>query len=393
MISHPIINVENQRLQELLRYHILDSGVEQEFDELVQIAAKLLQAPAAAIVFMDHDRQWVKARKGLHFCELSRDVSICSYTILQDELMEIEDLRADERFGHFPYVMQDPSYRYYAGVPLITENGFRIGVFYIMDKVARRLDNDARNTLAMLAKQAMRQVELRLRNLELENLNKQQRHISSRLSHDIKNPLSNIKMMLDMQTGDELPENKEETDQFKGMLSQQVGNTINMLNNMVKWGNLQLGGERDAVQWVNLRQLACEAIDEIVMQSNAKGNVVVNAIPAGMQAQVPCEGVRFALRNLLTNANKFTSEGCITISHECINGKHYMYVADTGVGMTEEQTAKLNNNTSTHFSYGTNNEKGNGLGLGLLQDYLAKRDGWLHFQSKAGKGTKAAFTL
>jgi len=119
----------------------------------------------------------------------------------------------------------------------------------------------------------------------------------------------------------------------------------------------------------------------------------VNAVPAYLNREVDYEGVRFALRNLLTNANKFTDRGCITISYEDKNGIDYIHVADTGIGMDEEQTAKLNAHTSIHFSDGTNNEKGNGLGLGLLYDYLAQHNGQLHFQSKVGSGTRASFTL
>ena len=110
-------------------------------------------------------------------------------------------------------------------------------------------------------------------------------------------------------------------------------------------------------------------------------------------ALVDCEGVRFILRNLLTNANKFTTRGCITISHENKNSKGYIHVSDTGVGMSKEQIASLNSNKQLSFSYGTHNEKGNGLGLGLLYDYLAQQDGQLYFQSEVGKGTKASFTL
>jgi signal transduction histidine kinase len=103
--------------------------------------------------------------------------------------------------------------------------------------------------------------------------------------------------------------------------------------------------------------------------------------------------VRFALRNLLTNANKFTTQGSITISYERSNGKDFIHVADTGVGMGEEQTAKLNRNKQTDYANGTNNETGHGLGLGLLHDYLAQHDGQLSFQSEIGVGTKASFTL
>jgi len=377
-----------------LNYHILDSSVEKEFDDLVQLAAKALHAPVAAIIFMDASRQWVKAKKGLHFCELGRDISVCSYTIMQDELLEVEDLRQDDRFSQFPYVVQDPSYRYYAGVPLVTERGFKFGVFYIIDTVVRRLDEDERMMLTMLAKQAMKQVELRLRNLQLESLNETQKQISSRLSHDIKNPLSNIRMLLDMKEGRDSALPREEVNRMNGMLAKQVDGTIEMLNNMINWGKLQLQGDKDKLQYTNIRQLVNDVISELALDSNQKQNVFVNAIPAFVKAHVDCDGMRFVLRNLLTNANKFTAKGDITISYENSDGKDFIHVVDTGVGMSKEQTDNLHKNKQIDFSYGTNNEKGNGLALGLLYDYFAQHDGQFYFESEiVGSGTKVSFTL
>lgn len=393
MTSYPISANERERLQELFSYQILDTPTEQEFDDLVRIATKMFNVPVAAITFVDATRQWIKAQQGLSFCEMDREVSVCNYTILENNILEIEDLQQDERFKHLPCVVEPPYYRFYAGIPLTTSSGFNIGVFCLIDTVARKLDTEEKQTLTALARQTMRQVELRLRNKQLENLNEKQRQISSRLSHDIKNPLSNIKMMLDMQGNCDTPLPEEDLNRLHEMLAKQVNNTIDILNNMVKWGKLQLSGERHTAQHTNLRQLANEAIAEIEVQSQAKQNIIINAIPASVNASIDAEGMRFALRNLLTNANKFTVKGCITISHEHKNGKDYIHVADTGVGMSKEQLAKLNNNLSVDFSNGTNNEKGNGLGLVLVYDYLAQHDGQLLFQSEVGQGTKASFTL
>ena len=393
MALYPVSNDEIERIKELFSYKILDTPVEKEFEDLVEIAVTVLNVPVAAITFIDSERQWTKAQHGLNICEMSREFSICNYTLLQEQVFQVQDLHQDERFKHFPYIAGEPFYRFYAGVPLITESGYKIGVFCVVDTEVRTLDARQQQTLISLARQSMRQVSLRLRNLKLEDQNERQRHISSRLSHDIKSPLSNIKMLLDMKHGykDMLPE--EEASRLNHLLSQQVDITIGMLDNMIKWGKMQLQGNDGRVQSVNLRRLTGEVMNEIALDSSKKQNIIVNAISGNINANVDSECVRFALRNLLTNANKFTSHGCITISHEHNNGKDYLHVADTGVGMSKEQIAKLNMNKQINSSYGTNNEKGNGLGLGLLQDYLAQHDGYLHFQSEIGKGTKASFTL
>jgi signal transduction histidine kinase len=393
MASYPISHDEKERLQELFSYKILDTPVEEEFEDLVQIAVNIFEVPVAAISFIDADRQWMKARRGLDICEVNRELSVCNYTILQDQVLEVPDLQQDERFRHLPFITGEPFFRFYAGVPLVTSNGYKIGVLCLVDTKARSLNKAQLQTLAALTRQSMRQVELRQRNMQLENLNEQQRHISSRLSHDIKNPLSNIKMMLQMQQSTYRPLPEKESARLKDLLEQQVDTTIDMLNDMIQWGKLQLQCNEPKTQYTCLRQIAGEIIDEIVLNSSNKQNIIVNAIPANVHVNIDCDGARFALRNLLTNANKFTAQGCITISHEHSNGKDFIHVVDTGIGMNEEQTAKLNRNKQTDYANGTNNETSHGLGLGLLHDYLAQHNGQLLFQSEVGKGTKASFTL
>src|SRR5439155_1513302 len=130
------------------------------------------------------------------------------------------------------------------------------------------------------------------------------------------------------------------------------------------------------------RQLADQIIDEIALDSSNKQNIIINAILANVHANVDCYGVPFALRNLLTNANKFTTQGSIIISFEHCDEKDFIQVVDTGVGMSKEQTAKLNMNKQTDYANSTNNETGHGLGLGILHDYLAQHDKQLLFQSE-----------
>lgn len=391
MRLYPTSNNENERVKELYSYHILDSGFEKEFDDLVNLAAKMLRAPVAAISFIDDSRQWIKARTGLTFCEASRDISVCNYTILQEDIFEVENMKMDGRFSSFPYVINKPCYRHYAGVPLITKNGFKIGVFYVIDIKARRLNNEERDTLILFAQQAMKQVELRLENIQLEKQNQQQRYISSMLSHDIRGPLSNIKTVLSLQHDGNNILSKAETASMNEALSKQVNGAINMLTNITNWGKLQIEGRKKELQSINLRQLADEVIGEI--DNATKSNMLVNAVPSSVNVLAEEEGVRFALRNLLTNANKFTSNGCIVISHENKEGKNYIHVTDSGTGMSKEQADNLNKNKPVGSSYGTHNEKGNGLGLGLVHDYLINKGGFLNFQSEIGKGTRVSFSV
>src|SRR5690242_3675517 len=113
MTSYPISQDEKERLQELFSYKILDTPVEEEFEDLVQIAVNVFDVPVAAISFIDAHRQWMKARRGLDICEVNRESSVCNYAILQDQILEVQDLQQDERFKHLPFIAGEPYYRFY----------------------------------------------------------------------------------------------------------------------------------------------------------------------------------------------------------------------------------------------------------------------------------------
>ena len=392
MTTYPIPANEKERLEELFSYQVLDSPVESEFDDIVKIVAKTFRVPAAAITFVDTGRQWIKAETGLGICEIDRNVSVCNYTILQEEVLEVQDLRQDARFNQFPYVASEPGYRYYAGVPLVTKQGYKIGVLCIVDTEVRELDKEDRTMMILFARNIISQLEIRLQNISLHQRNDMQKRISSALSHDICGPLANVKMMLDMQeenseTGDEIY-NKE----MNTLLKKGVENTMGILNNMIEWGKLRLSGDCSATRF-SLRHLADEALNEIYDSNCAKYNTLVNAVPDGIIITAEYEGIRFVLRNLLTNAGKFTQNGCITIGYEKMSNKEMLFVRDSGIGMSPETTARLNRNQQITYTYGTNSETGHGLGLSLVQEYLAKQNKDVYFQSMMGMGTIVSFVV
>src|ERR1700710_2513256 len=127
MVPAKIPENENKRLQDLYDSHLLDSPQESEFDEIVKFASALCNTPISLISLVDANRQWFKARVGLNASETNRDISFCSHAILQDQLFEVHDTLEDERFSNNPLVLEDPSIRFYAGMPLVTSSGSRLG--------------------------------------------------------------------------------------------------------------------------------------------------------------------------------------------------------------------------------------------------------------------------
>lgn len=157
---------EEARIIALDKYAILDTDPEQSFDDLTLMASFVCKTPIALISLVDEDRQWFKSRVGMKASETSRDIAFCSTAILQSEVFVVPDALADERFRENPLVVSDPHIRFYAGAPLINEDGYALGTLCVVDRTPRELAPDQEEALKALSRLVLAQLEFR-RNLIL----------------------------------------------------------------------------------------------------------------------------------------------------------------------------------------------------------------------------------
>lgn len=157
---------EEARIAALEKYAILDTDPEQSFDDLTLLASYICKTPIALISLVDEDRQWFKARVGLDARETSRDIAFCSTAILQSDIFVVPDALKDERFRNNPLVVSHPNIRFYAGAPLITEEGYALGTLCVVDRTPRDLAPEQKDALKALTRLVLAQLEFR-RNLIL----------------------------------------------------------------------------------------------------------------------------------------------------------------------------------------------------------------------------------
>jgi GAF domain-containing protein len=160
-MATPSSSREAARVAALDRYAILDSEPEQSFDDLVILAAHICQVPMAMLSLVDDHRQWFKSSLGVQVRETPKEVSICVHAIQQNDLFIVPDTLQDARFRDNPLVTGEPHIRFYAGTPLINDDGFALGTLCVLDRQPRELDSGQKEAINALGRLALRQMELR----------------------------------------------------------------------------------------------------------------------------------------------------------------------------------------------------------------------------------------
>ncbi len=159
---------EQRRMAALLACEILDTVPEAEFDDLVELAQQACGTPAAAISFIDSDRQWIKAARGpVH--GVAREHAFCNHTIQGSKPLVVNDAAADPRFASNPYVHGSAHLRFYAGVPLVTAEGARVGALCVLDQTPRALEPSQLRALEILARQIGALLEHRRQKASLQS--------------------------------------------------------------------------------------------------------------------------------------------------------------------------------------------------------------------------------
>lgn len=232
--------------------------------------------------------------------------------------------------------------------------------------------------------------ELNKKNQYLEELNKTKDRLFSIIGHDLRSPIAGIGSMLDLVSMETGENDYSRIKEYTALMKESATTTIDLLDNLLDWSRSQNNSLLVKNELFSINQLVEDNLaffNNVSKQKNIK-IIFDNKDEADMLVIADKIMVNTVLRNLINNAIKFTPKlGKITVSAKGAEEYVEISVSDTGVGIKDEDKDRLFNFTTNISSYGTEGEKGTGLGLVLCRDFVEKNGGRIWFESEYGRGT------
>ncbi|WP_417602621.1 ATP-binding protein [Owenweeksia hongkongensis] len=233
---------------------------------------------------------------------------------------------------------------------------------------------------------SIEQLELKKDNQQLKDLDKNKNKVFSILTHDIRQPINQVKSVLELLEMEDLT--KKDRVEIVQKLRDSLDNSSNALENLLLWSKKQLTGINTKIVDVHLLPQVWQIESQVKANLDSKNLKLDIHVPDFLKVKADMSQLDICLRNLVNNAIKFSnSGGVITIEALEDNGDKIIRVIDNGVGMSIDQVDKLKNMKGDFSTLGTMNEKGTGLGILITREFMQNQNGELDIQSRKGEGS------
>ena len=214
------------------------------------------------------------------------------------------------------------------------------------------------------------------------------------IAHDLKNAIGGFKAASNMLAEDIESFTQEEVIEFIKVLRDNANATYDLLENMLLWAKSHISKIKPQFRNTPLKDIAESVIRLYKSHAQKKQITILVNIPDNLLAFSDTETIKIVFRNLISNAIKFTPEfGSITIEAKETEDYITVSVKDTGIGIAPENIEKIFDDRKHFTTYGTDSEKGSGIGMGLCKHYIEANGGRIYIESTIGEGTTVNFTL
>lgn len=408
---------EEARLNALRGYGILDTPPDEAFNRFARVAAAILNVPIALVSLIDTDRQWFKARVGLDLQQTARSIAFCDHTIRGSEVLVIRDASRDARFADNPLVTGEPHIRFYAGAPLITPEGHRLGSLCVIDHRPRDLTATETALLADLAsmvvdtldlwriktnadRQAWEMAQLaeesRRAQATAERLLQQKSLFIAAMAHELRSPLNAIIGFTDLirqDTENELTEARRR--EFIDIVNDSGQHLLDLINDLLDLSKIEAGKFEVVLEPTDLAAAVTQVYR--MMSGLAKDHGLkfdLRIDPRLPPVMADARALKQILVNLVSNAIKFTPEGgYVALVAAARPDGCRLFVSDTGRGISVDDLKRVTEPYNQVRSRHVSDVAGTGLGLAISKRLVQLMGSALEIESALDAGTTASFIL
>ena len=393
MQSAPEHEQEALRIAELMRLEVLDSEDEAVFDELTELASTTCGTSISLISLIDTDRQWFKSRVGLEARETPRNIAFCSHAILQPNIFEVQDTLKDKRFFDNLLVTSNPNIRFYAGAPLITEQGLPLGTLCVIDQQPKVLTDQQKRALSILANQVIGQLELRLKYKQLSRIESEREKIYAVMGHDLRAPFNGVIGLARILNASSAKLSREKIQSMAANILESTLQVFQVIDELMQWTQQRLGNIKSVKEVCRLYDMVIETVNLVSVELQLKQLQCDMTVDESVEVLADAAIVKTILRNTITNAIKYSKKGgSIKIDASVNNSVVIISITDEGNGIPPAIAENLFKDT-VESQIDTEGIKGSGIGLSLCAELIATQQGKIWIDQSYQKGAKISFSL
>lgn len=387
MPDTPFPNLENRHHPAPEEFHILRTAQTREFEDILFLGAQISRSPVAVLQVVENSKAWTKAAFGISPGDVPQSETLWREVLNSKEAVIVPDIQKDSRFRG----VNVGSFRFFAGIPLITSLGQALGVIMIFDQNEKDFSGDQKDALKVVVEQILNLVAFRKQTNEFKRVqeNLEQRYkdlekFASVVSHDIKSPLANIISLTELLKEENKENFNEETIQYIDFLSQASYSLRSYVDGLL------IFYRSDKILEKEEEDVDLESFFESVTKLYAvKPDVEINYPHYGRLEQVNKAALTQIFFNLISNGLKYNNKEHrrVDISFEPTDEFYKFEVRDNGNGIPKENFKKIFELFTTLDLNDREGNPGSGIGLATVQKLVHHMGGDISLESEPGKGS------
>lgn len=401
----PIPDDELERVLELTELDLDYTELQDSLKDLSKLAAHVAGTDISLVNLIDTYTQWSVSNYGIDMDQIPREDTVCQYTILDKEHLEIKNLTNDDRFDISIYGESNSNLEYYFGIPLTTPNGHHIGTLCVMDTEARNLTPEKVELLKIIAKEIVKRLESIHKISDLKSTLNDISEMPRKMLHDIRGPVGGIIGLAEIIRDEAEEKDLDDIIELIELINKGGKSVLELADDILsQHSNEEEQDDKPRDYEFNLVILQNKLQQLFKPQAKSKGvNFAVNIEGDNQELPFPKQKMMQIIGNLISNAIKFTPEDGDVLVNMSLKQKSgdssqshnlHITVEDTGTGMPPEQIEAIRNADGDALSTeGTGGEKGFGFGTRLVKHLVLTLDGQLRLESTEGQGTTIEVTI